>query len=789
MRRIADLMTSSALALVALGIAMPGAVAAQDATTAEAEDESSVILVTARKREESLIEVPLAVTVAGAEQLARDQIYSVNDLQRITPALEISQTSGGETNGGGRLRGVGTGVFNASVSSSVALVIDQTPVGNLNFPLLYDMAQVEVLRGPQGTLFGQGASAGVLNVTTRRPEFDAISVNGSLDFADKGTAGSEVGEMIVNGGFNLPLSETLAVRFATQFKRETGLQHSVTTGRDNQIEDLGIRGRLRFEPSDSLSINIIGEYGQNTSDGQTFFAVALAPNSPSAFAGSTRGAVSTAAYLNATGCNMPVIDERAEFYCESDPSYSELEMMALSAVIDLQLTDALSFTSVSAYRERTFDVLERNFSRILPQAAARTANSRDSANGFTQELRLNYAGNGFDLATGAYYTDFEFRSIPLGTPNGSNLPGQRVGFGVCTAAGLAPAPPNTPCTVSFSQNSTENRTLAGFFDATVDLTDQVALFGGLRFDDYQNTSSSQSFGLTIGARTTFDISDSNLSGRIGVSYMPNPDTNLYASFSRGYKPPASGTDVAGRPFQLAAEEADAFELGLKVGVGGFQLSANAFYTELANFQSQRSEFAGTALVSVPFSVPTLKSKGFELSAFGEIVEGFNINAGYQFNIIEYPANTFGDDAVDTNNDRIFDNNVIPGLPFRLDGTQFLNAPKHKFTVSGDYGIAITDSLEMFVNGNLIWKSDVLLANRADPRYRYPAHAIVNGGFGIRDADAGWTASVFVRNLTKEREPTAYLASTFAGVADGGIRAWPVAGLTARVVGVRMGFDF
>ena len=778
------------LSAIALGAVVWSAPAvAQDNTVDEADD--STIFVTARKREENLIEVPLAVTVASADQLARDQINNVSDLTRITPALEVSQTSGGETNGGGRLRGLGTGVFNQSVSSSVALVIDQAPVGNLNFPLLYDMAQVEVLRGPQGTLFGQGASAGVINITTRRPEFDAISVNASLEYADKGSLGSEVGELIANAGFNLPLGDTLALRLATQFKRETGLQHSVTTGRDNEIEDLGIRARLRFEPTDRLSINLTGEYGKNTSDGQTFFAIAIAPNSPVAFGppGSTRGSVSTAAFLNPTGCNMPIIDDRAEFYCESTPSYTTLKMAGLAAVVDLELTDSLSLTSVTAYRERTYDVLERNFSRILPQAAARAARSRDDSSGFTQELRLNYVGNGFDVVFGGYYTDYSYIALPLGTPNGNNLPGQRVGFGVCTEAGGAPFPPGAPCSVNFTQNITDNRTVAAFADATIELSDQFELFGGLRIDDFKNTTSVQTFGLATSPKVSFATSDSHVSGRIGLSFQPNPDTNLYASFSRGYKPPATGTNVAGGLFQLAPETADAFELGVKFGVGPMQLAANLFHTDLANFQSQRSEFAGTALISVPFNVPSLTSKGFELSAFGEIAEGININAGYQFNSIKYPDGSFGDDAVDTNGDQVFDNNVIPGLPFVLSGTQFLNAPKHKFTLSGDFAFPMSDDVELYTNANLVWKSEVLLANRADPRYRYPAHALINLGFGVRDTDGGWNASLFVRNLTKEREPMAYLASTFANVADGGLRAWPISGITARVVGVRLGFEF
>jgi outer membrane receptor protein involved in Fe transport len=213
-------------ALMSASFALPAY--AQDAEEAASPDDT--IFVTARKREENLIDVPLPVSVATAAQLQRDQVYNYNDLQRITPALEVSQTAGGESNGGGRLRGLGTGVFNPSVQSSVALVVDQAPVGNMAFPLLYDLAQVEVLRGPQGTLFGQGASAGVINIRTKAPSTGALGFSGSVDFADKGTAGSEVGELIVSAAANLPVSDQAAFRIATQYKVETGLQRSVTTG-------------------------------------------------------------------------------------------------------------------------------------------------------------------------------------------------------------------------------------------------------------------------------------------------------------------------------------------------------------------------------------------------------------------------------------------------------------------------------------------------------------------------------------------------------------------------------
>lgn len=752
---------------------------AQDAGDGASDD--SDIVVTARKREENLVDVPLAVSVAPAAQLERDQINNYNDLQRITPALEVSQTAGGENNGGGRLRGLGTGVFNPSVASSVALVIDQAPVGNMGFPLIYDLAQVEVLRGPQGTLFGQGASAGVLNMTTKAPSTSGIKVSGSVQFADKGSAGSEVGELIVTGAFNLPVGDSAAIRVATQYKKETGLQRSVTTGKDNKIEDFGVRVRVLLKPSDTFTVNLSGEYGKSTSDGQTFFAIAIAPNSTTPFGppGGTLGGISTGAFLNPTGCKMTVISPRAEQYCEDEPSNISTTLGAFTAAMELEASDSLTLTSVTAYRTRSFKQSRRDFSRITGAPAARQERTQEDAEGFSQELRANVSGNGFDLVVGGFYNHYEFERVPMGTGPftfGLNTPGNRIGFGVCVSGGFF-----CPVPTTFTSEKTQNRTVAGFADATFKLSDKFELFGGIRLSDYQNTTQIQVFGTTAGPLGTFVTSESNFSGRIGASYRPNPDTNLYMSYARGYKPTAVGAKATGALFQLKPELSDAFELGAKFRVGRLQLAANAFYNKIENFQSQTSVFVGTALVSEPLNVPSVTSKGFELTAMGEVLPGLTINAGYQFNDVRFPKTVLNASNV-----------VVPYVGddgVYIGDTQFLFAPKHKFSISAEYAFPVGSSLEMFVNTNLIYKSEVLLAARGDPRYRYPAHEILNLGFGFRHPDGKWTLSVFARNVTKEREPTAYLASTFAGQADGGIRAWPVAGLTARVVGVRFGFDF
>jgi outer membrane receptor protein involved in Fe transport len=614
----------------------------------------------------------------------------------------------------------------------------------------------------------------VLNISTRKPSTSGFSVNGSVDFADKGSAGSEVGELIVNAGVNLPVGEQAAFRIATQYKRETGLQRSTTTG-DNEIKDFGVRLRALLLPSETFTVNLSAEYGKSKSDGQTFFGIAIAPNSTTPFGppGATLGAISTGAHFGA-GCSMTIISPRAEEYCELEPSSISTEIGAITAVVDWEVSDTLSLTSVSAYRERSFKQFRRDFSRQGNVPSARQERTQEDSRGFSQELRANITGDAFDLILGGYYNDHQFDRVPMGTgpfAYGVNTAGNRIGFSVCQSNGsFCPVP------TSFTKELTENRILAAFADATVKLADQFQLFGGIRLSDYRNTTQVQVFRATPGPLGTFTTTESNVSGRIGASFRPNPDTNIFASYSRGYKPQAVGTKATGALFELQPEISDAFELGAKFRVGRLQLAANAFYTKIANFQSQTSVFVGTALISEPLNVPSVKSKGFELTAMGEIAPGLTINAGYQFNDVAYPAGYLGDDSTAL-------------APKVIGGRQFLFSPKHKFTLSGEYATAVSDSLEVFLNANLVYKSEVLMAARSDPRYVYPAHELINLGFGIRHPDNNWTASVFVRNLTREREPSAYLASTFAGQLDGGIRAWPVSGLTARVVGVRFGFDF
>lgn len=764
------LLASTALVFAVSGNAAVAQDVAEENSAVADEQQENVIIVTARLRDESLLEVPLAVSVTTAEQLNRDQIYTLTDLQRITPALQVNSGFGGDLNGGAGIRGIRTQAFNPSVAPSVAIVIDQAAAGNVNFPILHDLAQVEVLRGPQGTLFGQGASAGVVNVTTVAPELGEFQANFNLDYADDGFAGSESTEIVARGGVSAPLGDRAAMRVAGFFKQEVGMRtNTFLNNLDDESDEFAIRGRLLLEPTETVRVHLIADYAKIDEDGVRFMSPLVAPQSTRPFGppGQTLGGISQA-NLTACGVTPELISGRGRFYCEDVQSQESSEIFSATAIIEADLSDNLTLTSVMSYRDLAVEVVRRNFSVRAIGRAARDENLRNDYQQFVQEIRLGYQGNGFDVVAGGYYADFGYARSPLdpSLPLGDTRPGFRTGFSVCTPDGNSCGVP-----VTFVPETIDNRTFAAFADVTVDLSDNVELFGGLRFTDYTNDSG---FGVNTLEPTGFgSLDETNLSGRIGLSYQPNPDTTIYGSYARGYKPGALAfPGNPGDPFiVLDPEENSAFEIGAKTMVGRVQLDFNAFYMNVANFQGQESITVNGELVSQARNIGDVESYGFEIMASGQVTQKLSLNGGYIFNPVTYPDAFIGDDGTD------------------LSGEQILSAPRHKFVLSGEYVEPVNNDLEFFASTNLIYRSDIRLSNRDTARFVFPDGEFVNLRAGVRHPDGNWTASIFVRNLTQTREPGGVLPMNFAGQDDVSVRGVPIAGITTRVVGASVGFNF
>jgi outer membrane receptor protein involved in Fe transport len=729
------------------------------------------IVVTAQRRNESLQDVPIAITVATKEQIKRDQIYSLTDLQRITPALEISQTFGGDNTGGGRIRGVGTNVFNQTATGSVAIVVDQVPQGNASFPQLFDLAQVEVLRGPQGTLFGQTASAGVINMTTAAPDPAAFAVSVGTDFADKGTGGAKFGQTIVRGVLNAPINGTSALRLATFYKSETGVQRNVYLGRDNKISDLSARLRYLVQPSDKLTLNFMAEYNKNKKDGVNFFVMSLAP------AGFANSAASLA---NQTACGLTVSDSAQQYCTERQPDES-VKNYGANVVVDWS-GDKVDFTSVTGYRFKNRHQVYLNYSRQVGVPQASDQRIDNFSNQLSQELRVSSKGDGpLTYTAGLFYSRFAYRTTPTeAVPYG--VPASQVGFSVCNFAGtICPVP------VEFREAHVVVKAQAAFADLTYDLSQQFSVFGGLRYTKQDIDFSYVVLGAisamapngVLFAPAPGKAKDSNLSGRIGARYRFNPAAMIYASAATGFKGTLVDVTVPANPsIVLKPEEPTAYELGAKFSLLNNRLAvdANIYHSDIKNFQAQENTFVGTALISIPVGISKLTSKGFEVDVVGSLTEHLRLNAGYMFNDTKYPSTFWGDDP--------------RAAPYTgVGGKQFISSPKNKLALSGEYDWGWTANKNGFFNLNAVYKSEIRLAARSPSTYLFPAHTTIGASVGIRSADEKWTVSLFGRNITDEHEPVAYLASTFAGQLDGAVRAWPDSTTSLRLVGLSADFKF
>jgi iron complex outermembrane receptor protein len=235
---------------------------------AKAEKGIETVVVTAQKRSQSIKEVPVAITAVNAAQLERAGVKDIGDLAKTAASLEFGDQAAGGAGGSASIRGIGTAVFTLSAESSVGVVVDGVPQGATASGLMLDLARVEVLRGPQGTLFGKNASAGVLNMVTQEPIIGDSGGSVSLEYKGKH------GEAVRATG-NVPLNDISALRIAGVAERNKGVYHNVLK-RGQRHHNGGVRLRYLLKPNRDVSVNLIGEAANTRSENAVFFAPAVA---------------------------------------------------------------------------------------------------------------------------------------------------------------------------------------------------------------------------------------------------------------------------------------------------------------------------------------------------------------------------------------------------------------------------------------------------------------------------------------------------------------------------------
>ena len=796
--RIRHLLRASASAVV-LSAVMTSAAFAQEEPAPEEANTVDTIIVTVNKREQSLQEVPATVTALSGELMQDAGVKDIKDLQILTPGLTVTSTSN-ETVTTARIRGVGTVGDNPGLESSVGIVIDGVyrPRNGVSFGDLGELERVEVLKGPQGTLFGKNTSAGVINILTAQPEFE---FGGAAELT-AGNYGQIGGSASVTGPI---FGDNVAGRIFFAKRERDGFLDVVTgPGPRGNREDVDqdfwtIRGQILATPSDDLSIRLIADYTERNENCclATQLQVGNAANSRANLVNLTRPGS-----INANTNEDPF--SRRAYGNRSTRQF--IQDKGFSAEIGWDITPDISLTSITAARNWTAETgQDSDFT-----AADLVYRPNDGTNfvafdQFSQELRANGETGPVNWLVGLFYAneDLDSRSrLNYGVDYYNYFAG-RVLSGVPALLGLTPAAIYQPGNGSDDRYKQSDETFAIFTDNTWSITESLKLTAGLRYTwsdkslttDYTTTGSScdqgeAAFstlaglvgvptattivgGLCLNAQNNdFDAlgvytqsrSEEELTGTIKLAWNINDDIMLYGSYARGYKSggfnldrvniacPFGGratTTIAGLActnttlpidFQpnpdtsFDGEKADSYELGIKTNWFDNSLLLNATLFHQKFTDFQLNTFVGTAFIVE--SIPELTSTGVDADfLWFTPVKGLTIQGG-----VTYAKTEFGDfDALD-----LTDPSKFNGI-FRLPGSTAPFAPEWSTSLAGSYE---KNFGALTFRGNLSWKYTTSYNTGSDlhPVKEQDGFSLVNGRVGIGSEDGRWTVELFANNL-------------------------------------------
>ncbi|WP_420384438.1 TonB-dependent receptor [Novosphingobium sp.] len=685
--------------------------------------EPGEIIVTAQRRAEKVTEVPISITVADSAQLERQQIDTVGDLARIAPSLEINTAAGQSTGGGGSIRGIGTQTFSAGAVPSVGIVVDQVSQGNANISDLFDVARVEVLKGPQGTLFGLTTSAGVINITTNKPEFGVFSLRMRTEMSGGGVAGSLFGDQVVQGVMNIPLAPTAALRISGFSNTRQGPDYDLTTRQYDANDTFGFRGHLLWEPNDALTVNLIGDYSRTrTTNGGDFFTFVKAD-------GANLNPVvpfplpdNVAANLASCGIT-PGFGNRN--FCSAANSFVDRnETGGVSLQLDYK-TEPFTITSITAYRtslESGYGAASNVFRADPLELQVFNGPVNHPIYLLTQELRVSSPANQLIEYTAGLFFSSQIQHAAAETTDVFIHP----------APGVL-IPVNLGGTGEYRVTDTSG---AIFGQATIHATPKLRLIVGGRYtkDNLRLGTTADAIPASTNSYTALDVN--KFSWKLGAQYDVAARTMVYGTVTRGFKGGQISNPSGEVPHVIQPEVPTAYELGLKSTLfRSWVLDTNLFYEKVQNFQAQNcTSNAVGSLSCAQTNIDGVKTRGAEINLFGKVTQNLSLNTGFIWAKATYPAGFRGTDGSD------------------LGNTQLANSPEYKFTMSGEYSVPVSQTVNGFLAADTIWKSRVSYEQTSVAQSTFGPHWTVGGRVGVRTADSRFTVAVFARNLFNVHEP-------------------------------------
>ena len=726
------------------GSAGDGAAAADAAPGAVGE-----IVVTAQRREQKLVDVPVEVQAQTGAQLTQAGVTGTAMLAQVSPQVSFV-SSFAATATSFSMRGVQSIAPAGGIQPSVGVVIDDVPVAR-QFEAVLDLAdidRVEVLAGPQGTLFGKNATAGVINIISNRPQPE---FGGSAELM-----GTTDGEVSLKAMLNAPLANNISARFNVYDDDLSPLVKNLGGPDMYGKRAWGINGKLLFDLSPKTNLLLTAQYYHFTDS--TGFAMDLAP-------------VPGAAGVLQAQLLGPAIGRGAEVINQNSPAFDTGASQSYTAELNSELTDHLKLVAITGYRRFSdqygFDLdltdvgggIGTGFApnpMNYPIEFYEEPNEHvENYDYWSQEVRANYTTDRVDIVSGVYYQDYdEHRVLRTTFRFAGPFVGQPAGQQFISD--------------SLTLSQIKDQTAAAFGDATVTIVPTVKLFGGLRYT-YENLSvdynrrnwliPNSDFNPITGADlvaptgglvfTNSERTDNNLSGRAGIQWEPTPSLDYYASYNRGYKGAAAnvGSSTASAAAAVVAPEiASSYEIGAKQRFYDDRLAVDlSLYDQTIQNVQQTVVVPGTVAVAL-INAGALKTKGFDLNATALPIPGLTLEAGLVYNDARYAGNfrfACGPSAIPGVG------NCAANNTHTLNGTQAIGAPEWKIVTSATYVRDLDDGLQMTARIAYNWRSSVQQTLLDDPLTQEPAYGILDASLGLGAPAKHWQATLFVKNLTNQ----------------------------------------
>jgi len=600
-RRVpASLLTLSFLLAFAATPAAANEAAASDDAGAQVEGGSygGEIVVTARRRQETAQDVPIAISVVAGEQIDNTGSFNVGRLTQLTPTLQFYSSN--PRNTAVNIRGIGApfGLTNDGIEQGVGIYVDDvyySRVASSTFDFL-DVAQIEVLRGPQGALYGKNTTAGAINITTNQPTFD---FEGKAEVSI-GNLGFKQAKAAISG----PLSDKLAARIAVSSTSRRGTIYNVTTDRWIQSQDnIGIRGQLLWQPNDDLSITLSGDWNKQE---------AVCCGSVFVRTGATQRPLNRqfAALAAAQGyvvASTNPYDRLTDLDANLNAG-NEIGGAALRVKWDI---GPGTLTSVTAWRYWDWQPEnDRDFTGLPIVTKSQNPSQQDQ---YTQELRYNYTGDRFDFVVGGFYY---YQRIDTQGTESHGPASSRWTLNPTSAVANNPAVLNG--LTAINTQYLKNTSAALFGQLSWKVTDQFTIQPGVRLNYDKKDGFYQRrvfagdgtpvvFGptdaITVARLGVFapqeispSFSDWNFSYDLTATYKATPDLLFYATYAKTFKSGGINqngvpSDAANNPILGAAtvrpESVNHYEAGVKAEFLDREVTLNltAFRTDIKNYQA------------------------------------------------------------------------------------------------------------------------------------------------------------------------------------------------------------